>query len=67
MSATRVGRFVATLRQFRSKRIPLTGGNVRAAWIQSDPDWLAKLPLLDLTDEEWDLWVRSMGRSGDAT
>lgn len=32
---------------------PLNTRNLRALWIQSDPDWLSKLDPIEMSDEEW--------------
>lgn len=60
---TRALRFVRLLRLSRRLRIPLTRHNVRAYWIQSDPDWLTKIPdTIQMTDTEWDEYLDLLER-----
>ena len=60
MIRVRIRRFVLGIRTCRKADIPLTRHNLRAMWHQSEPNWFAKGPFLELTDEEWDAGVEAM-------
>lgn len=51
----RISRFLKNVHWLIGHRL-LSRRNVRAAWIQSDPKWKDKQPVLDLTEEEWEMW-----------
>jgi len=58
----RVWRFTRGVFTLARKHL-LSRHNVRAIWYQSEPGWMDKHPVLDMTDEEWELWESVMQRN----
>jgi hypothetical protein len=56
----RITRFARGVRWLARKRL-LTWRNVRATWLQSQRDWQARLPSLELTEQEWREWQEAIG------
>ena len=38
-------------------RSPIDKHNLKAMWVQSDPDWMSKFEPIELTDEEWEEYL----------
>jgi hypothetical protein len=58
----RLIRFANGVRWLARKHL-LSWRNVKATWFQSQRDWQARLPSLELTEQEWREWQAAIGAS----